>query len=79
MRGHPYMSYDSKFRKGQFSSKGLKSFPKFTSENLKNKSLEDRCLAGFISEIPGVTIFTGISIHGFTILLRSDFMSNFMG
>ena len=30
----------------RFSQEGLKSFPKFTSENLKNKRLEDECLAG---------------------------------
>jgi hypothetical protein len=30
----------------RFSQKGSKSLPEFTSENLKNIQLEDRCLAG---------------------------------
>ena len=29
-----------------FLKNGTKSLPKFTSENLKNKRLEDGCLAG---------------------------------
>ena len=29
-----------------FLKNGTKSLPKFTSENLKNKQLEDGCLAG---------------------------------
>ena len=29
-----------------FLKNGTKSHPKFTSENLKNKRLEDKCLAG---------------------------------
>ena len=32
--------------KVRFSLKGSKSLPKFTSENLKNKWLENGCLAG---------------------------------
>ena len=35
----------------RFSLKGLKSLPKFTSENLRNIGLEDRYLAGVISNI----------------------------
>ena len=35
----------------RFSQKGSKSLPKFTSENLKNKWLEDGYLDWFISDI----------------------------
>ena len=38
----------------RFSEKGLKPLHKFTSENLKNKWLEDRCLARIHSDIHSV-------------------------
>ena len=37
-----------------FSQKGSKSLPKFTSKNLKNIQLEDRCQVGVIYDIPRV-------------------------
>ena len=46
-----FMSFDH-FVQGRFSQKGSKSLPKFTSENLKNRQLEDRgLLLGVISDI----------------------------